>query len=251
MPGSPATMADTLPTSKSPKLRASCEGCGTAKVRCDRGQPKCSRCVALGLTCVYGISRKFGKPPRKRPSACLDVSSGFSYAKRVTRRAQSCENHITMGLEQTQSINKPAQPQLSSSDSQTDTLPLPSGPNSTASIQSYDNRTTMGAIRSQTVKEAAQLKSSDLATEVLLLPSHISNMSSIYEQNQLGSNFITPLPLDEWAQFDIWGPSLEFPSFPNDSRLPDSASEPVNNLSANFDSPESHSRPVCQMIRLD
>jgi hypothetical protein len=236
-------MADTLPTSKAPKLRASCEGCGTAKVRCDRGQPKCSRCVALGLTCVYGISRKFGKPPRKRPSACLDVSNGFLHAKRVTRGAQSCENHITMGLEQSPSVNKPAQPQLSSSDPQTDILPLPSGLNSTASIQSCDNRTTIGAMKSQTAKEAALLKTSDLAIDVLSVPSHINNTSSIYEQNQLDSNFITPLPLDEWAEFDIWGPSLEFPSFSNDSRLPNSASEPVNNLSASFDSPESHSCP--------
>jgi hypothetical protein len=137
-------MADTLTTSKALKLRASCEGCGTAKVRCDRGQPKCSRCVALGLSCIYGISRKFGKPPRKRPIACLDVSSGFSHAKRVMRRAQSCENHIIIGLEKSPSINKPVQPELSFSGSQTDILPSPSGLNSTASIQSRDNRTTMG-----------------------------------------------------------------------------------------------------------
>jgi hypothetical protein len=36
------------------------------QIRCDRGQPACVRCVGQGLTCVYGVSRKAGKPPRKR-----------------------------------------------------------------------------------------------------------------------------------------------------------------------------------------
>ncbi|KUI71952.1 Aflatoxin biosynthesis regulatory protein [Cytospora mali] len=51
------------------KLRSSCDACGQAKIKCDRGQPSCARCVAQGITCVYGISRKAGKPPRKRPAA--------------------------------------------------------------------------------------------------------------------------------------------------------------------------------------
>ncbi|KAI0003485.1 hypothetical protein F4779DRAFT_601803 [Xylariaceae sp. FL0662B] len=55
-----------LRTSKQPKLRFSCDGCGSAKLKCDRGQPKCGRCVSLGITCVYGVSRKMGKPPRER-----------------------------------------------------------------------------------------------------------------------------------------------------------------------------------------
>ncbi|KUI59481.1 Sterigmatocystin biosynthesis regulatory protein [Cytospora mali] len=51
------------------KLRSSCDACGQAKIKCDRGQPSCARCVAQGVTCVYGVSRKAGKPPRKRPAA--------------------------------------------------------------------------------------------------------------------------------------------------------------------------------------
>ncbi|KAH7120579.1 hypothetical protein EDB81DRAFT_814427 [Dactylonectria macrodidyma] len=49
---------------KRPKLRTSCDQCGSAKVKCDRGQPDCARCVSHGRTCVYGVSRKMGKPPR-------------------------------------------------------------------------------------------------------------------------------------------------------------------------------------------
>lgn len=53
------------------KLRSSCDSCGQAKIKCDRGQPTCGRCVAQGVACVYGVSRKAGKPPRKRLAAPL------------------------------------------------------------------------------------------------------------------------------------------------------------------------------------
>lgn len=46
------------------KLRSSCDRCGAAKLRCDRSQPECTRCLSVGIACVYGVSRKAGKPPR-------------------------------------------------------------------------------------------------------------------------------------------------------------------------------------------
>lgn len=46
------------------KLRASCDACGAAKLRCDRGQPSCGRCSHAGVPCRYGISRKNGRPRR-------------------------------------------------------------------------------------------------------------------------------------------------------------------------------------------
>lgn len=51
---------------RQPKLRSSCDGCGAAKLKCDRGQPACGRCRSLQLDCVYGVSQKTGKPPRER-----------------------------------------------------------------------------------------------------------------------------------------------------------------------------------------
>lgn len=48
------------------KLRSSCDRCGAAKLRCDRGQPACGRCLSLRQPCVYGVSRKTGKPFRER-----------------------------------------------------------------------------------------------------------------------------------------------------------------------------------------
>ncbi|KUJ21529.1 uncharacterized protein LY89DRAFT_681014 [Mollisia scopiformis] len=66
----PSTTAPRL-EHDAPKLRSSCNGCGTAKVKCDRGQPQCTRCKTLNLSCVYERSRKHGKPPRKRPESTL------------------------------------------------------------------------------------------------------------------------------------------------------------------------------------
>ncbi|KAJ6104368.1 Aflatoxin biosynthesis regulatory protein [Penicillium sp. IBT 18751x] len=63
------------PTRKTgpPKLRSSCDSCGASKVKCDKGQPECGRCVSYGLPCAYGVSRKMGKPPR-RPSGSRTLS---------------------------------------------------------------------------------------------------------------------------------------------------------------------------------
>ncbi|ROV92148.1 hypothetical protein VSDG_07553 [Cytospora chrysosperma] len=69
----PPTNARGTPR-RPPKLRSSCDACGAAKVRCDKTQPRCGRCVAGGLNCVYGLSRKFGKAPRKKPPVDINVS---------------------------------------------------------------------------------------------------------------------------------------------------------------------------------
>jgi Aflatoxin regulatory protein/Fungal Zn(2)-Cys(6) binuclear cluster domain len=243
MPGSPTVVADSLPTLKVPKLRSSCEGCGNAKVKCNRGQPKCSRCVGLGQGCVYGISRKLGKPPRKRPSPRLEISNGFPHTKRVVRGDQCCENQRTMGLAQSPSFNNPVQLPPSFSNSQAGILSLPSSANCSEGIQGRENCASMSGKKSQSAKATGQLKPTFEATHVLsTAPPNINTSSIVYEQNQPGSTFLTPFPLDEWPQFDIWGPSLDFPPFSNDSHQA-TASEPVNNLSANFDSPDSHSCP--------
>ncbi|EMF17167.1 uncharacterized protein SEPMUDRAFT_34261, partial [Sphaerulina musiva SO2202] len=40
------------------KLRDSCEICASAKVRCSKEKPSCSRCINRGLKCEYGLSRR-------------------------------------------------------------------------------------------------------------------------------------------------------------------------------------------------
>jgi hypothetical protein len=53
------------------RLRASCDGCFAAKVKCSKSRPICSRCLACGTDCKYSPSSRAGKPPRaesRRPS---------------------------------------------------------------------------------------------------------------------------------------------------------------------------------------
>lgn len=66
MPTGPAPAVDLYSESAAPKLRSSCDYCGLSKIKCDRQSPQCGRCTTLKLACVYGPSKKFGKPPRKR-----------------------------------------------------------------------------------------------------------------------------------------------------------------------------------------
>ena len=58
--------SDTPRIPRKPKLRSSCDGCGAAKVKCDRVMPKCGRCISHGMTCLYGVSQNIGKQPRQR-----------------------------------------------------------------------------------------------------------------------------------------------------------------------------------------
>ncbi|KAA8612591.1 Fungal transcriptional regulatory protein [Pyrenophora tritici-repentis] len=48
------------------KLRASCDSCAASKVKCSKDHPICARCFANNTQCVYGVSRKHGKPGRSR-----------------------------------------------------------------------------------------------------------------------------------------------------------------------------------------
>jgi hypothetical protein len=56
---------------RQPRLRASCDGCFLAKVKCSKARPICSRCLACGLECHYSPSSRAGKPKS-------DNSSGHS-----------------------------------------------------------------------------------------------------------------------------------------------------------------------------
>ncbi|KAL9126314.1 MAG: hypothetical protein Q9217_004614 [Psora testacea] len=49
------------------RLRASCDGCYLAKVRCSKKTTPCSRCSSHGITCKYSPSQRVGKP-RRLPS---------------------------------------------------------------------------------------------------------------------------------------------------------------------------------------
>lgn len=47
-------------------FRSSCDPCASSKVRCTKEPNGCSRCVQNGLKCIYGRSRRKGKPPSNK-----------------------------------------------------------------------------------------------------------------------------------------------------------------------------------------
>ena len=111
---------------REPKLRSSCDGCGATKLKCDRGQPSCGRCLSLNLVCVYGVSQKTGKPPRdrrrlpeasgtshtpgkqthagsddrdRRNNSCSRATDGFDYDGIVRNSGQVLDGHpVSLGM---------------------------------------------------------------------------------------------------------------------------------------------------------
>ncbi|KAL4806305.1 hypothetical protein BDV18DRAFT_160373 [Aspergillus unguis] len=55
---------DKLP--KSVKVRSTCNACQQAKIRCSHERPSCKRCQKHNISCVYSISRRLGRPAKKR-----------------------------------------------------------------------------------------------------------------------------------------------------------------------------------------
>ncbi|KAL9599997.1 MAG: hypothetical protein Q9219_003466 [cf. Caloplaca sp. 3 TL-2023] len=44
------------------KLKDTCDVCATAKIKCDKEWPRCSRCVKLDHQCIYSPARRKGRP---------------------------------------------------------------------------------------------------------------------------------------------------------------------------------------------
>ncbi|KAF9631941.1 hypothetical protein BFW01_g2803 [Lasiodiplodia theobromae] len=62
------TSPSRAPTSQ-PKIRSSCDACQAAKIKCGQERPSCQRCCTQGTECVYGISRRMGRPKSKNTRA--------------------------------------------------------------------------------------------------------------------------------------------------------------------------------------
>ncbi|KAF2856086.1 Zn-II 2Cys6 regulatory protein [Plenodomus tracheiphilus IPT5] len=48
------------------KMRASCDACSRAKVKCDKLRPVCHRCNNMNICCNYSPSMRLGKPRKNR-----------------------------------------------------------------------------------------------------------------------------------------------------------------------------------------
>ncbi|KAL2868054.1 Zn(II)2Cys6 transcription factor domain-containing protein [Aspergillus lucknowensis] len=58
---------------KSVKVRSTCNACQQAKIRCSHDRPSCKRCQRHNIDCVYSISRRLGRPAKKKDTS-LDNS---------------------------------------------------------------------------------------------------------------------------------------------------------------------------------
>src|SRR5436190_15819736 len=56
------TTPSRQPARRVVKYRSTCDNCHKRKIKCGQEKPNCSRCKGYGLECVYGVSRRRGKP---------------------------------------------------------------------------------------------------------------------------------------------------------------------------------------------
>lgn len=62
------------PLPKSVKVRSTCNACQQAKIRCSHEKPACRRCQKHNIDCVYSISRRLGRPAKKKD---VDAESDY------------------------------------------------------------------------------------------------------------------------------------------------------------------------------
>ncbi|KAL2817182.1 hypothetical protein BJX63DRAFT_429895 [Aspergillus granulosus] len=78
---------DKLP--KSVKVRSTCNACQEAKIRCSHDRPSCKRCQKHNTACVYSISRRLGRPvKRKDDSADTSLTEQAGSDNRPNKRAR-------------------------------------------------------------------------------------------------------------------------------------------------------------------
>jgi Fungal Zn(2)-Cys(6) binuclear cluster domain. len=51
---------------KSVKVRSTCNACQQAKIRCSHEKPSCRRCQKHKVDCIYSVSRRLGRPAKKK-----------------------------------------------------------------------------------------------------------------------------------------------------------------------------------------
>ncbi|KAI1659934.1 hypothetical protein F4813DRAFT_329691 [Daldinia decipiens] len=105
--------ASQLPRMTSPKVRSSCDSGGSAKVRCDRCRPRCRRCVTLGIDCIYGISRKLGRAPRRRLSARANSGTTIRTSTEAQRLWPDTnpESFINLAFEEPRQVHETLPPE--------------------------------------------------------------------------------------------------------------------------------------------
>lgn len=60
------------PLPKSVKVRSTCNACQQAKIRCSHEKPSCRRCQKHNIDCIYSMSRRLGRPAKKKDTLHQD-----------------------------------------------------------------------------------------------------------------------------------------------------------------------------------
>lgn len=61
---------------KSVKVRSTCNACQQAKIRCSHEKPSCRRCQKHKIDCIYSVSRRLGRPAKKKGPRPNDQENG-------------------------------------------------------------------------------------------------------------------------------------------------------------------------------
>lgn len=75
---------------RTPKLRASCDHCANAKVRCGQDRPSCQRCLYINIPCNYSASRRMGRTSKSGRSGDSKIR-----ARTSTRENSKAESYCT------------------------------------------------------------------------------------------------------------------------------------------------------------
>lgn len=78
----------TVPTGpngqpKPRKMRASCDACSRAKVKCDKVRPTCQRCGNMSICCNYSPSMRYALPPSETFWALVDLHANTDWESRA------------------------------------------------------------------------------------------------------------------------------------------------------------------------
>ncbi len=85
-------------------LRQTCDSCSEAKVKCDKGNPRCGRCDRLSYECIYSPTRRIGRPRPRSPRS----QDGGGNGGRPARDAGAVSDEANVASEANEDSTVPA-----------------------------------------------------------------------------------------------------------------------------------------------
>ncbi|KAI1651853.1 uncharacterized protein F4817DRAFT_83619 [Daldinia loculata] len=175
--------ASQLPKMTSPKVRSSCDSCGSAKIKCDRSRPRCRRCVTLGIDCIYGISRKLGRVPRRGLSARANSGTTIRTSTQAQRLWPDTnpESSINIAFEEPRQVHET----------------LPSGSNTDVPVSStynHDQLVGLHLFNPLDIEQWPQFDFSDVGTRIHGDQNTRGSHSCARESYEIFADLICPAP---------------------------------------------------------